>query len=103
MDAEGGEDIELLAEFFSRLLVDAKERELLRDDFYFLGERTLGSFKIAQGFEPDVPFPGNRLEQAVLIWRQTPRHVRDALWAAQGFAVPRNFIQLGSITIFTSS
>lgn len=52
MDAEGGEDIELLTEFFWRLLTDAKERNLLRDDFYFLSDHALGAFKITQRLRP---------------------------------------------------
>lgn len=35
MDAEGGENIELLTAFFDILLSDAKRRHLLRDDFYY--------------------------------------------------------------------
>lgn len=102
MDAEGGENIELLAEFFVRLLTDARERNLLRDDFYFLSDQVLQSFKRAQGFESDTPFPGSRLEQATLIWRQTPRNMRNAIFAAMGFSVPRDFIQTGGITFITS-
>ncbi|WP_461602316.1 HNH endonuclease [Aeromonas rivipollensis] len=100
MDAEGGEDIELLTEFFWRLLTDAKERNLLRDDFYFLSDHALGAFKITQGFAPHTPFPGGRLEQAYLIWRQTPRGMLDAVLAANGFALPPGFIQQGHLTVW---
>jgi hypothetical protein len=103
MDAEGGENIEMLAGFFSLLLSDARERECVRDDFYFLSDRVLETFKRAQGFDSDTPFPGNRLEQATLIWRQTPRNTRNAILAANGISVPKEFIQLGRITFFTSS
>jgi len=100
MDAEGGEDIELLNEFFWRLLGDARERNLLRDDFYFLSDRALQTFKLAQGFDPGTPFPGMRLEQAYLIWRQTPRGVLNAILSTNGFALPSNFIQQGELTVW---
>jgi hypothetical protein len=78
MDAEGGENIDLLTEFFGRLLIDAKERNMLRDDFYFLSDDVLARFKLAQGFEPDYYFGGLRLEQAFAIWDQCPQNT----WAA---------------------
>jgi hypothetical protein len=84
MDAENGEKIEVLAEFFRRLLADARERNLLRDHFYFLGDQVLAKFKMFQGFEPTFAFPGSRLEQAYLIWRQCPKRMRDALLKSAG-------------------
>ena len=95
MDAEGGEKIELLTACFRLLLSDATARRLLRDDFYFFSDQVLAKFKLFQGFEPFTYFPGNRLEQAFLIWRQTPRHMRDALLKANGFKLPKGFIQTG--------
>jgi hypothetical protein len=82
------------------LLSDAKERQTLSDNFYYFSDEVLAKFKMLQGFEPMTCFPGNRLEQAFLIWKQTPRHLRDALLRANGITVPDNFIQLGNITVF---
>jgi hypothetical protein len=79
MDAEGGENIDLMTEFFGRLLADAKRRQLLRDDFYFLSDQVLAKFKLAQSFEPDYRFPGNRLEQAFMIWNQCPQNTLTAM------------------------
>lgn len=79
MDAEGGENIDLMTEFFGRLLADAKRRNLLRDDFYFLSDEVLARFKLAQSFEPDYNFPGTRLEQAFIIWNQCPQNTLTAV------------------------
>lgn len=79
MDTEGGENIDLMTEFFGRLLTDAKRRNLLRDDFYFLSDEVLSRFKLAQGFEPDYYFPGTRLEQAFAIWKQCPQNTLTAV------------------------
>jgi hypothetical protein len=79
MDAEGGENIDLMTEFFGRLLADAKRRQLLRDDFYFLSDQVLAKFKLAQSFERDYRFPGNRLEQAFMIWNQCPQNTLTAM------------------------
>ena len=82
MDAEGGENIDLLTEFFGRLCDDAKSRHLLRDDFYFLSNEVLAMFKLAQGFEPNQYFPGFRIEQAFAIWNQCPQNTLLALLKA---------------------
>jgi hypothetical protein len=82
MDAEGGENIDLLTEFFGRLLMDAKRRNILRDDFYFLSDEVLARFKLAQGFEPDYCFAGFRLEQAYAIWDQCPQNTWVAVLGA---------------------
>jgi hypothetical protein len=98
MDAEGGENIDLLIAFFSILLSDAKHRHLLRDDFYYLSDQVLQVFKMLQGFAPTTHFPGNRLEQAFLIWRQTPRNTFKAILGAIGIVPPEDFIQTGAFT-----
>jgi len=82
MDAEGGENIDLLTEFFGRLLDDAKHRNLLRDDFYFLSDDVLARFKLAQSFEPNTHFPGTQLEQAFTIWNQCPQNTLIAVLKA---------------------
>lgn len=82
MDAEGGENIDLLTEFFGRLLEDAKRRSILRDDFYFLSDEVLTKFKLAQGFEPDSYFYGFRIEQAFAIWNQCPQNTWVAMLKA---------------------
>lgn len=82
MDAEGGENIDLLTEFFGRLLMDAKRRNILRDDFYFLSDEVMAKFKLAQGFKPDHYFPGFRLEQAFTIWNQCPQNTLVAMLKA---------------------
>ena len=103
MDAEGGEQIETMTALFWLLLDDARKRYLLREDFYFLSESTLSRFKLFQGFDWNAPFPGTAIEQAYLIWRQTPRGMRDAVLAANGFKLPKNFIQTGRVVIVFES
>ncbi|MHB1079678.1 MAG: HNH endonuclease [Prosthecobacter sp.] len=95
MDLQGGEKIDFMMEAYELLLRDAKERETLCDDFYFIGDQMLNSFKKLQGFESNIVFPGCRLEQAFLIWRQTPRHTLHALLQANGFELSQDFVQTG--------
>jgi hypothetical protein len=100
MDAEGGEKLELLTELFRLLVLDAERRNLLRDDFYYLSDQLLSKFKMLQGFDPETPFLGNRVQQAFMIWRQCPRQVRDGILRANGFSIPENFVMTGAITVF---
>ena len=73
---------------------------MLRDDFYYLTDLILKKFKVAQSIDPFLEFPAGPLEQAYLIWRQTPRGMLNALLNANGFSLPNDFIQLGEATIF---
>lgn len=85
MDAQGGEKIEVLCSLYSLLAEDARKRHLLRDDLYFLSDSVLAKFKLLQGFDPFTPFPGLRIEQASLIWKQCPLNIRNAILSANGF------------------
>lgn len=82
MDAQGGEKIEIMTDLYGELCRDAGEQGLLRDDYYYLSDSVLCKFKIFQGFDPFTHFPGSRIEQAHLIWLQTPLNVRNALLMA---------------------
>lgn len=84
MDAQGGEKIEIMTDLYGELCRDATERNLLRDDYYFLSDLILSKFKMFQGFDPFTPFPGHCIEQAHLIWRQTPINVKNAILEANG-------------------
>jgi len=99
MDAQGGEKIDLMTCYFYLLLADARERGLLCDRFYFLSDGVLQTFKRFQEYD-SVIFPGTRVEQAYLIWRQGSRRVRDAILRANGCALPENFILTNGITLF---
>jgi hypothetical protein len=79
---------------------DGNERGMLRDDFYYLTELILQKFKVAQSIDPFLEFPGGPLEQAYLIWRQTPRGMLNAILNANGYSLPDDFIQLGGVTLF---
>ena len=102
MDAQGGEQIELLMALYKALLTDAQSRNILRDDFYNFSDELLQKFKLFQSIDPMLPFSGKRLEQAYLIWRQTPRGTMQALLSANGFSLPPDFIQQGEMTVFFS-
>lgn len=85
MDAQSGEKIDLMAALYGALADDGSRRGILRDDYYFLSDRTLGTFKRFQGFDPDDEFPGALVWQAHLVWRQSSLHVMSALLEANGF------------------
>lgn len=102
MNAEGGDDNDLIMEYFGLLLEDATERELLHTDFYFLHNRVLQSFKELLGFTADCQFPGTPLEQAYLIWMQTIPGQQAAIMQANGFSIShhaQDYIKLPGISI----
>lgn len=104
MDAQGGDDNNLIARYFGLLLADSTVRDLSRHDFYFLHDRVLQSFKELQGFKPDVVFPGTPLEQASLIWNQTSPGVRGAIMKVNGFDhLPGDYIRIPGVTISCGS
>ena len=98
MDAQGGEKIEIMTDLYGELCRDATERNLLRDDYYFLSDLVLSKFKMFQGFDPFIHFPGLCIEQAYLIWLQTPLNTKNALLVANG-APPTYEPVLPGITI----
>jgi hypothetical protein len=102
MDAEGGENIDMMMDFYRLLAEDAQTRGLTREDYYFLSDQVLDSFKKFQSISTQTVFPGTRVEQAYLIWRQTPRNTLNAFMKLLiGGPLPDNFIQRGPITLLT--
>lgn len=100
-DFQNGEKIELMMAYYGILMLDAQRSGQLSDDYYYLSDGLLRSFKSMQGFDHSHEFPGTRLEQAYLIWRQCPKQLRDALFQANGIKIPDDFIQTGEISVFT--
>lgn len=88
VDAQGGEKLPLMERLYSILVDDATDRGLMCEDFYFLSNEVLRSFKTMQGYDPETQFPGSRVEQAYLILAETEHHVRSAVAAANGFRIP---------------
>jgi hypothetical protein len=101
MDAEGGDNIDLTACFFNALAEDARTRELLCDEYYFLSDSALCTFKRFQCINLDLDFPGYRIEQAYLIWRQTSRSVLRLLLEANGATLPPDLIQRDQFTVIS--
>lgn len=99
MDGEGGEKIELMMNLFRLLAQDAATRGLRRDDFYYLSDWVLDAFKRFQTIPTEARFPGTRIEQAYLIWRQIPRCMLTALLQVNGLATPEDFM-LGAPGIY---
>jgi len=87
MDAQGGEKIETLCALFGLLVSDARERKVLCNELYYLSNKVLSKFKMLQGFDPFTEFPGFRLEQAHLIWLQSPLQLRNAILEANGLPI----------------
>lgn len=88
VDAQGGEKLAFMERLYSILVDDALERGLMREDFYFLSDALLASFKQMQGYDPATPLPGSRVEQAFLILAEPERQMRTAVAAANGFSMP---------------
>jgi hypothetical protein len=79
VDAQGGEKLATMERLYSILTDDAVERDLMREDFYFLSDELLAHFKKMQGFEPLAFFPGSRIEQAYLILAECEQNMRRAM------------------------
>jgi hypothetical protein len=88
VDAQGGEKLSLMERLYSILTDDAVERGLMRDDFYFLSDELLASFKRMQGYDPATYFPGSRVEQAYLILAECEFGIRRAMVEAEGVPIP---------------
>lgn len=99
-DAQGGEKLALMERFYSILLDDAIERGLLREEFYFLSDAVLGSFKRMQGYDASTAFPGSRLEQAYLILAEPERPLRNAIAEANGFTLGDEPLLPGGAVVF---
>lgn len=86
MDAQGAEKLSILEDLYGRLFADSGDRGLLDERYYYLSDSVLAKFKKFQGFDWQHPFPGSRIEQAYLIWKQAPKPVVDAILTANGFS-----------------
>lgn len=83
-DWQGGEKLPLMERLYALLLADAQDRGLLREDFYHLGSRTLGTLRVMQGRNPADGFTGTSLEEAVAILSGSDLHVASAIAEANG-------------------
>lgn len=99
MDAQGGEKLRYVERLYCILDQDSVERETLRPEFYHLSEQVLAKFKLFQGFEFDVTFPGPPVRQAYLIWAQSSPNVRRALAEANGASMTNQPILPGEVYI----
>src|SRR6185437_5375830 len=79
-----GEKLALMERLYSILTDDAVERGLMREEFYFLSNEVLASFKRMQGYDPATQFPGSRVEQAYLILAEGELAARRAIARANG-------------------
>jgi hypothetical protein len=87
VDAQGGEKLAIMERLYSILTDDAVERGLMREEFYFLSDELLASFKRMQGYDPATYFPGSRIEQAYLILAEGEFGKRRAIAEANGMPV----------------
>ena len=74
-------------------------RNQSRDDYYFLNEQMLRTFKRLQELPLSSKFHGTPVEQAYWIWRQTPRSMMFALLEANGVGIPPDYIQRQGVDI----
>jgi len=88
VDTQGGEKLQKMERLYSILTDDAVERELIREEFYFLSDQTLASFKRMQGYPIDTYFPGARVEQAYLILAECELGIRRSALEAGDMPMP---------------
>jgi hypothetical protein len=88
IDAQGGEKLQLMERLYSILTDDAVDRGLTPDDFYFLSDELLCTFKLMQGYSVETYFPGSRIEQAYLILAECEMNTRRAILEAEGMPLP---------------
>lgn len=99
MDAQGGENIDLMMCLYRALAEDAIRRSQRRYDYYFLSEQALTIFKRFQQLPDTAQFPGTPVEQAYWIWRQTPRGPLFAVLEANGVRFQQDFVQFPGVTL----
>lgn len=88
VDAQGGEKLQKMERLYSILTDDAVEQALTREEFYFLSDKTLASFKKMQGYPIDTYFPGARIEQAYLILAECELGIRQSTVEVDGMPMP---------------
>ena len=98
MDEQGGEKIELITTLFGALSKSANLKENYCEDFYYLSDLVLCKFKLFQGHAPTLDFPGNRIDQAYLIWNCSPISMVNSILEANG-QCPRDKPFLPGITL----
>ncbi|UVK37560.1 hypothetical protein LHFGNBLO_004616 [Mesorhizobium sp. AR10] len=87
VDAQGGEKLATMERLYSILTDDAVERGLMRDQFYFLSDELLATFKRMQGYNPATYFPGSCIEQAYLILAESEFGSRRAMAEDNGVPI----------------
>lgn len=102
MDAEGGENIDLMTGMFGALMEDARRRRIPFEPFYTLSQSSILAFKRIQGISERMYFPGSPIEQAYLIWNQTPRGMFEAILASLGVQVPDDYVQTDAMALYQS-
>lgn len=93
MDAEGGENIDLMTGMFGALVHDACARQIQLSPFYDFDEIAIAGFKRIQGLDANLQFSGTPIEQAYDIWCQTPRQMLEAMMGAVGVKLPERYVQ----------
>jgi hypothetical protein len=87
VDAQNGEKLHRMERLYSILTDDAVERDLMREEFYFLSDEVLMCFKRMQGYEW-ASFPGARIEQAYLILAECEYGLRTSMAETEGVPTP---------------
>jgi hypothetical protein len=87
VDAQRGEKLHMMERLYSILTDDAVERDLTREEFYFLSDELLNCFKRMQGHVGAI-FPGARIEQAYLILAECEHGIRKGMAKAEGVPAP---------------
>lgn len=102
VDAQNGEKLKEMERLYSILTDDAVERELMREEFYFLSGELLDCFKRMQGYSW-ASFPGAPVEQAYLILAECEYGVRESMAKAEGVPAPdRPLLPGGMYLVFAS-
>jgi hypothetical protein len=101
VDAQGGEKLGKMERLYSILTDDAVERDLMRQEFYFLSDEVLTSFKRMQGYGPETHFPGACIEQAYLILAEYEHGIRKSIAEANDVPMPdRPLLPGGKYLVF---
>lgn len=84
LNERGGDDQDEMAYLYGRLEVDADDRGLDKERFYFISDRMLEFFIAMQGYEPllqDVQAgTTSRIHFAHAIWRSMPEKFYEAVY-----------------------
>ncbi|MGY0714396.1 hypothetical protein [Azospirillum argentinense] len=91
MNAEGGDDADLIAENLFLSIKNAKINNILYEKYYYLCDILFEKSEYFQGVDLKHAPEGTRIEQIFYLWRQCPPKMYRAVMEANGLSLEPPF------------